>query len=244
MGFLFQGQNPEPQKLLTCLISESFSAQPADFLFVSLSYSVPEHVVKSITWQTLQAVNFCHKQNVSDWLCVTVSNFPFSLFLSPCGLLPPPAPTSPSALWLLFNKNSFPLAEQQLMCHLDTTNATQAPIYQGGEVQSLFCCCFSACHSHKCPSTLLSFPSVLKLISGQIVPSLSAQCIHRDVKPENILITKHQVIKLCDFGFARILSKVLRFRQQLLSHFWHCHLVDVAVLTYSVQWWYVCSGSQ
>lgn len=33
------------------------------------------------------------------------------------------------------------------------------------------------------------------------------QCIHRDVKPENILITKHSVIKLCDFGFARILSE-------------------------------------
>ncbi|KAA0195496.1 hypothetical protein HAZT_HAZT002436 [Hyalella azteca] len=30
--------------------------------------------------------------------------------------------------------------------------------------------------------------------------------IHRDVQPENVLITRHGVVKLCDFGFARMLT--------------------------------------
>ncbi|OHT02218.1 AGC family protein kinase [Tritrichomonas foetus] len=51
---------------------------------------------------------------------------------------------------------------------------------------------------------------VLKNVAAQLVSSLahlhSLHIIHRDMKPQNILIAENASLKICDFGFARALS--------------------------------------
>lgn len=35
----------------------------------------------------------------------------------------------------------------------------------------------------------------------------SMNMIHRDIKPENLLVSDKNILKICDFGFARIVKK-------------------------------------
>ena len=59
-------------------------------------------------------------------------------------------------------------------------------------------------YPHGCPD-LMTKQLIWQILQG-VAYCHRLGCVHRDVKPENILITADGIVKLCDFGFARMLS--------------------------------------
>ena len=53
-------------------------------------------------------------------------------------------------------------------------------------------------------------PNLIRYLTYQLCKAIKylhdQNIIHRDVKPENLLITENMELKLCDFGFARLIS--------------------------------------
>uniref|UniRef100_A0A0N4ZP38 cyclin-dependent kinase n=1 Tax=Parastrongyloides trichosuri TaxID=131310 RepID=A0A0N4ZP38_PARTI len=64
-------------------------------------------------------------------------------------------------------------------------------------------------------------------------------CMHRDVKPENILLTSNDVVKLADFGFARVVNTNDLYTDYVATRWYRCPELLVGDVQYgtSVDIW-------
>ncbi|KAL7306694.1 hypothetical protein TKK_0001366 [Trichogramma kaykai] len=88
-------------------------------------------------------------------------------------------------------------------------------------------------YPHGCPEPMI------KQLTWQILQGVAychrLGCVHRDVKPENILITAEGVVKLCDFGFARMLSPGENYTEYVATRWYRAPELLVGDTQYSTQ---------
>ncbi|CEF61736.1 Cyclin-dependent kinase-like 1 [Strongyloides ratti] len=59
-------------------------------------------------------------------------------------------------------------------------------------------------------------------------------CMHRDVKPENILLTSNDVVKLADFGFARVVNTNDLYTDYVATRWYRCPELLVGDIEYGI----------
>ncbi len=56
---------------------------------------------------------------------------------------------------------------------------------------------------------------------------------HRDLKPENVLMTEDNVVKICDFGSAKVLDKSGKNTPYIVSRFYRAPELILGVSSYT-----------
>jgi glycogen synthase kinase 3 beta len=71
---------------------------------------------------------------------------------------------------------------------------------------------------------------------GQILKGLvfvhDLGVVHRDLKPENVLMNEEGVVKICDFGSAKIIDKAGKNTPYIVSRFYRAPELILGISTY------------